>query len=123
MFLASGSANVPKERADLSLRYHHAESGLTLLLPVSWRGFSACIQQWDAQMYSPAEDKSVSTGHGSMITLRHPEWKKSAAYQAIPILVFPRPQGPALNRGNSGLLCMPGALWINCGIMANTCLG
>ena len=56
---ACGSLHVPNSPADLPLRYHNAQHGLTLFLPASWQGYSVLIQQWDGEDYSPATDKVI----------------------------------------------------------------
>src|SRR5439155_5520944 len=94
-----GSLNAPNYPSDLPLRYHKAQCGLTFFLPASWQGYSVLIQQWDGETYSPAVDKLVAVGHGPMIVLRLPQWRVSAPYQDIPILVFTRAQWDALHQG------------------------
>jgi hypothetical protein len=84
---------------DLPIRYHNAQYNFTFLLPAGWRGYSVSVQQWQGETYSPAEDKTIITGHGPMITLRHPQWKTNDLYQDIPIVVFTRSQWDALNHG------------------------
>jgi hypothetical protein len=86
--LASGCANAPTHPSALSLCYDNKEFGLVVFLPAAWQGYSVLIQQWDSE-----------TGHGPMITLRHPQWKASAPYQDIPILVFTRAQWDFLHQG------------------------
>lgn len=83
----------------MPIRYHNPEYHLTFLLPASWQGYSASVQQWDGQTYSPATDKTIVVGHGPMITLRHPQWQSSAPFQDIPIVVFTRDQWDALHHG------------------------
>jgi hypothetical protein len=94
-----GCLNAPNQPSGLPLRYHHAQYDLTFFLPASWRGFSVLSQQWDGETYSPATDEMIVVGHGTIITLRHPQWTASAPYQDIPILVFTRAQWDALLHG------------------------
>jgi hypothetical protein len=79
------------------LRYYNAQYDLAFFLPASWLGYSVLNQQWEDTTDSAAGDKTVVVGHGPMIVLRHPQWKASAPYQDIPILVFTRRQWNALN--------------------------
>jgi hypothetical protein len=86
--LASGCVSAPKHPPALPLCYDSKECGLAVFLPATWQGYSVLIQQWDSE-----------TGHGPMITLRHPRWKARAPYQDIPILVFTRAQWDSLHQG------------------------
>jgi len=83
----------------LPLRYQDARYGLTFFLPATWRGYSASVQQLEDERYSPAKDKQIVVGHTPMIVLRHPQWRSSAPYQDIPILVFTCAQWDALHQG------------------------
>jgi hypothetical protein len=83
----------------LPLRYHNAQNNFTFFLPASWRGYSALIQQWNGETYSPTADKLIVTGHGPIITFRHPQWQTNAPYQDLPVLVFTRAQWDLLHQG------------------------
>jgi len=93
------NTSAPNRLSDLPIRYHNSRYDFTFFLPTSWQGYSVLIQQWEGQTYSAAVDRLVVTGHGSMIVLRHPQWKASDPYQDIPILVFTRSQWDALHQG------------------------
>jgi hypothetical protein len=99
--LVAGCHNLKTENqpSGLPLRYCNSQYGLTFFLPSSWRGYSALTQQWDTEMYLPATDKTIVVGHGTMITLRHPQWTAGQPYQDIPIFVFTRVQWDDLNHG------------------------
>lgn len=94
-----GSLDAPNQPSGLPLRYHNAQYGLAFFLPAGWRGYSVLSQQWDGETYSPATDKTIVVAHGTIITLRHPQWTASSRYQDIPILVFSRAQWDALHQG------------------------
>ena len=102
------SSNAPNQLPQLPLRYYNTQSDLAFFLPASWLGYSVMDQQWEGTTYSAAEDKTVVVGHGPMIILRHPQWKASAPYQDIPILVFTRRQWDALNHGKLWPTCYVG---------------
>jgi hypothetical protein len=91
--------NTRNQPSGLPLRYHNAQYGFTFFLPASWRGYSTLTQQWDNERYMPATDKTIVVGHGTMITLRHPQWTASKPYQDISIFVFTRTQWDDLNHG------------------------
>jgi len=98
-----GGSNVPKQSSDAPILYHSAQYAFTFLLPASWQGYSALIQQWDMQGYLAAADEVVVIKHGPVIVLRHPQWKASDHYQDIPILVFTRSQWEAHHQGRFGI--------------------
>jgi hypothetical protein len=99
--LGAGCGNIGAQfqPSTLPLCYRNDKYDLTFFLPASWQGYSVLLQQWDGVAYSPAADKTIVTGHGMMITLRHPQWTAKAPYQDIPILVFTHAQWDALNAG------------------------
>lgn len=87
-----GNLNAPSHPADLPLRYYNAQYNFTFFLPVSWERYSVLTQQW-----VPAY--SATPEHGPTIVLRHPQWKASAPYHDIRILVFTRRQWEADKQG------------------------
>jgi hypothetical protein len=97
--LTGCSTNAPNHPYGLPLRYRNARYDFTFFLPTSWRGYSALIQQWEGESYSPTADKLIVVGHGPMITFRHPQWHPNAPYQDIPVLVFTRAQWDLLHQG------------------------
>src|SRR6266700_2210811 len=94
-----GTTKITSQPSGLPPRYHNAQYGLTFFLPVSWRGYSVSVEQFEDTTYSAAEDKQIVVGHTPMITLRHPQWQTNELYQDIPILVFTRAQWDALHHG------------------------
>ena len=94
-----GTTKITSQPSGLPPLYHNAQYGLTFFLPVSWRGYSVSVEQFEDTTYSAAEDKQIVVGHTPMITLRHPQWQNSELYQDIPILVFTRAQWDALHHG------------------------
>ena len=104
-----GGWDAPHQPSGLPVRYHNAQYGFSFFLGAGWRGYSEVIQQWKSS-YLPEwwrrfwrfcgfPDKNLVTEHGPVIILRHPQWKASAPYQDIPVLVFTRSQWDALHQG------------------------
>src|ERR1017187_5797798 len=81
-----------KHPADLPLRYHNAQYGLTFFLPADWKGYSVLMQEWNADLHSADYQTVIGTEHGPIILLRNPNWKADELYQDIPIIVFARRQ-------------------------------
>src|ERR1039457_1984520 len=87
--LVSCSTTV-KHPADLPLRYHNAQYGLTFFLPADWKGYSVLIQEWNSTLSSADYQTVIGTEHGPIIVLRNPQWKASQPYTDIPIIVLDR---------------------------------
>jgi len=87
-----GCSTAVKHPADLPLRYHNAQYGLTFFLPADWKGYSVLIQEWNANLYSTNYQDVIGPEHGPIIVLRHPQWKADDLCQDIAILVFTRRQ-------------------------------
>ncbi len=68
-------------------------------LPATWQDHSVSIQEVELTRYEPGEVTQVLVGRAPMITLRHPNWRASAPYQDIPVVVFTRVQWDSLHRG------------------------
>jgi len=81
----------PDAAANAPILYRNAQYDFTFSLPASWRGYSVMIQEWEGTTFV-ADDKERATERGPTIVIRHPQWKASAPYQDIPILVFTRRQ-------------------------------
>ena len=99
LFTGCSSPRASNRLSGLPLCYRNEQYEFTFFLPISWRGYSVLVQQWDSASYRPAADELVVMGHGPMITLRSPQWRANAPSQDIPILVFTRAQWDALHRG------------------------
>ena len=100
LVLGGGLFGCKTAQPNAQIIYHNAKYDFTFSLPASWQGYSVLIQQWEGETYSSTLDKTVVTGHGPIIILRHPQWKEIEPYQDIPILVFTRSQWNSLNHGN-----------------------
>ncbi|HXB60773.1 MAG TPA: hypothetical protein VNU95_14470 [Candidatus Acidoferrales bacterium] len=92
----STSRNYP---AGLPVCYHNAQYDFTFYLPMSWKGYSVLMRQWDGELRSPDYQKVVGEERGPIIVLRNPLWKTNDLYQDIPIYVFTRRQWDDIHSG------------------------
>ncbi len=64
--------------------YTNTQYGFSFTLPVSWKGYSIVITEWEG---NPIGSDTVSE-KGPIISIRNPKWTQENPYQDIPIMIF-----------------------------------
>lgn len=83
---ATGEAAAP-DLAKGSLVYKNTQYGFRFTLPDSWRGYSIVTEKWEGLAIGGTKSQEVIET-GSLLSIRHPQWKTEKLRQDIPILVF-----------------------------------
>ncbi|MCX6754086.1 MAG: hypothetical protein NTV03_03475 [Candidatus Nomurabacteria bacterium] len=71
------------------LNYTNAEYSFSIILPITWKGYSIVREKWNGQVLDGQEltDKSTKL-EGPKILIRHPLWTVDNPRQDIPIMIF-----------------------------------
>lgn len=72
-------------QSEVLIEYKNTQYGFNFLLPATWKGYSAVIENWTS---NPIDGQGNQAVEGPKIIIRHPLWTIEKPRQDIPIMIF-----------------------------------
>ncbi len=67
--------------------YKNTEYGLSVVLPLSWQGYTVSIDKWKGNA-SGDQLGDVAVADGPVVSIHNPKWTGGNTYQDVPIMIF-----------------------------------
>lgn len=91
-----------------TIEYINTQYGFSIMLPISWKGYSVMIDKWDGQIIdAQGSTESAIQLKGPKIFIRHPLWTLEVPRQDIPIMIFTPAQWDLISQDKLSVSAAP----------------
>ena len=83
--------------------YTNSQYGFSLILPISWKGYSVLNEAWNGFLVNDSSQKF----QGLKVIIRNPNWTEANPWQDIPVMVFTKDEWTQVEAENLSVSAAP----------------